>query len=112
MYCQRCHSTMSENDKFCVNCGLSIENSEQLENQVNNTNVDKTDTTIWYIFSILCCCVATLFFPPIVGGFGIFCGYKVYKTGRHVGGTILMIVNGVCITFGMTLGIIVAILSQ
>ncbi len=55
MKCEKCGSEISDNQKFCVNCGAKVDN--QKDNNVNNTNntnqTSKDDTKIYKILSYI-----------------------------------------------------------
>lgn len=91
MYCQKCGAPI--NGKYCSNCGSS----------------NKQSTLGETIGSIICMLVSTLFFPPIIGGIGIYLGYRVYKLEK-IKGIILMIASTLCMLFGMFLGFLTTLL--
>lgn len=72
------------------------------------TNIKKQDKT-WQVISIICAIISTLFFPPFIGGFGIFAGYKTKEYNKKLG-NILMITNVITIIIGMALGVLASIL--
>ena len=82
-----------------------MEQNQQIQNQQTQNQC----TTGWAIASFVCALISTLFFPPFIGGFGIFAGYKCLKEKKGLS-IFLMIFNGICLSFGMFLGFITPII--
>lgn len=66
------------------------------------------DKDIWKIVSIICAILSTLFFPPIIGGFGIFAGFKTRKSDEKLG-NILIIINIITTIIGITFGLLTSL---
>lgn len=71
MYCKNCGNKLNENEKFCANCGMTIEsnlNANNTEKQINNTNNTNKKTSKWVIISIILGVIAFLSFSAIIIG--------------------------------------------
>lgn len=90
---------------YCPNCGEFLSCTNEVEQNTDN-NKSKTG---WLCFSsIILAITALVFIPPLLGGLGIYLGYKVKKYGNEGTGTTLMIVNSACMILGMFLGAIMS----
>lgn len=99
MYCKHCGTQFDDTMSSCPSCGTPV-------------NLPKarpvSNVTAFIVLGIIFALVSTLFFPPLFGGLGIYFGYRVKKEKDGLG-IFLMILNLVCMIFGMILG---AILGQ
>ena len=62
---------------------------------------------LWMVLGIVCALVSLLLVPVLFGALGIFFGYLAKRQGRDVGGIALMLASGVCMFFGIIIGILV-----
>lgn len=79
MYCKKCGTEISDNQKFCPKCGTSIRADNEL-----STNIikNKKSHKIQKIISIVL--VLTL-----IAGIGSFVGFKVYRNGKYCSSRII-----------------------
>ncbi|MDD6482473.1 MAG: zinc-ribbon domain-containing protein [Lachnospiraceae bacterium] len=68
MYCQNCGKENEENSKFCLYCGATLMNENNMNSKVNENNVKPKKKKIWIIPLILGVCILLLLFFCLIGG--------------------------------------------
>ena len=101
MYCKHCGAELIEGADVCMNCGRLVENQQR--STVNESRAGST--TAFVVFGFIFAVIALFFFPPLFGGLGIWFGVKV-KTEQESTGTVIVIVNIICMVFGIIFGIL------
>jgi len=82
MFCSNCGKEINEVDKFCQNCGTSVENGvapETVNTQYNQTNNNAGKTNPSAIAGFVCSLVGFLFAGIILGTLSICLGVSAKK---------------------------------
>lgn len=109
MYCSYCGGMNEDGTNFCNKCGNKLNDSLEVAAAGSSSVETKAESPAhWVVLSIVCAVISIFLLPPIIGGLGIFFGYKVKSNGNDNLGTTLMILCAICLLFGMAVGAIVA----
>lgn len=102
MFCSNCGAQITEGADVCLSCGKMVK-----ETPAKNLEDKKSSTLVYTIFGFIFAAVAVGFFPPIFGGIGILFGFKVKASEQTNLGIAIIIINIICLVFGMILGALV-----
>lgn len=103
MYCSKCGGLNEDTTNFCSQCGNSLNGSAATVSKSDSVTKEGGPTN-FVVLSIICAVVSLFLLPPIIGGLGIYFGYRVKTNGNESLGTTLMIVSGICLVLGMIIG--------
>jgi hypothetical protein len=102
VFCKYCGAELKENADVCMNCGRLVE----AKTTMTEPKSKAANTGVFAVFGFIFAGIALFFFPPLFGGLGIWFGAKV-KSENEATGTVIVILNIICLIFGMIFGILV-----
>lgn len=105
LYCQKCGTQCSDDEKYCHQCGTSLMRTEELAGSEYKEKVQGGTVYIilgWIFFAL------SLFFIPILFGAGtVIMGYLVKKSGRDTHGIVMMVLGVAGAILGMIIGAVI-----
>lgn len=99
MKCPNCGAEVSEEDKFCGECGKTLTRTVE--------SISEGTKFPYILVGIISAVVSLFLLPPVFGILSIFCGYKVYKQKSEGLGIGIMVLGGIFMLIGMIIGSII-----
>ncbi|HEY2419862.1 MAG TPA: zinc-ribbon domain-containing protein [Neobacillus sp.] len=112
MFCTKCGTECSNEEKFCHQCGTvlhpevaaALENSSQIQSQVQARQSGTTYVVLGWVFFAM----SLLFVPVLFGAGTVIMGYLVRKNRNITHGTVMMILGVAGAILGTLLGAAIA----